>query len=328
MISIIFTSRYHDINNLWYALLHICLSAKNIVPLYRKKSIKMAKYINPYTDFGFKKLFGEEGNKALLVDFLNQLLPTHHQIKDLTFLNVEALPDSSEERKAFFDIHCTATNGERFIVEMQKAKVAFFKDRSLYYLTYPIREQAQRGDWNFQLSAIYFIAILDFYYDSIATAVFRRDITLKDQNNNTFYDKLQLTYLQMPAFDKQEHQLVTHFDKWAYFLKNLEKFDSIPQILNEPLFEQAFGVAEVANFTKQQREDYEKSRLSYIGLKEVTTTAKEEGFEQGIEQGIEQGKSEMVISAFIRGNSPQQISSFLGISLEKVQQIIEVYKTK
>ena len=132
----------------------------------------------------------------------------------------------------------------------------------------------------------------------------------------------------MPAFDKQEHQLVTHFDKWAYFLKNLEKFDSIPQILNEPLFEQAFGVAEVANFTKQQREDYEKSRLSYIGLKEVTTTAKEEGFEQGIEQGIEQGKSEMVISAFIRGNSPQQISSFLGISLEKVQQIIEAYKTK
>ena len=94
MISIIFTSRYHDINNLGHALLHICLSAKNIVPLYRKKSIKMAKYINPYTDFGFKKLFGEEGNKALLVDFLNQLLPTHHQIKDLTFLNVEALPDS------------------------------------------------------------------------------------------------------------------------------------------------------------------------------------------------------------------------------------------
>ncbi|MBK9463171.1 MAG: PD-(D/E)XK nuclease family transposase [Sphingobacteriales bacterium] len=117
---------------------------------------------------------------------------------------------------------------------------------------------------------------------------------------------------------------ITHFDKWAYFLKNLEKFDSIPQILNEPLFEQAFGVAEVANFTKQQREDYEKSRLSYIGLKEVTTTAKEEGFEQGIEQG----KSEMVIEMEKEGFSFDQIAKIAKISVSKVQQIIEAYKTK
>ncbi|MEY4926833.1 MAG: hypothetical protein RI894_1269 [Bacteroidota bacterium] len=74
----------------------------------------MSKYINPYTDFGFKKLFGEEGSKALLIDFLNQLLPQHHQISEITFQNVEALPDTSEERKAFFDIHCKAKNGERF----------------------------------------------------------------------------------------------------------------------------------------------------------------------------------------------------------------------
>ena len=126
----------------------------------------MPTYINPYTDFGFKKLFGEEGNKDLLIDFLNSMLPPHHQIADLTFQNVEALPDTSDERKAFFDIHCIAVStGERFIVEMQKAKVKYFKDRSLYYLTYPIREQAIKGDWNFQLSAIYFIAVFDFWYD-------------------------------------------------------------------------------------------------------------------------------------------------------------------
>ena len=253
----------------------------------------MAKYINPYTDFGFKKLFGEEGNKNLLIDFLNQLLPLHHQIADLTFQNVEQMPDTSEERKAFFHIHCKSTSGERFIVEMQKAKVDFFKDRSLYYLTYPIREQAQRGGWNFELSAIYFIAVLDFWYEAENVAKFHRYIVLKDQDNDPFYDKLGLIYLQMPAFKKTESELKTHFDKWAYFLKNLEKMNDIPKILNEAVFAQAFNTAEVANFTKAQREDYEKSRLSYIGIKQVTETAEKDGIKKGQEQRTKEIAKEM-----------------------------------
>ena len=123
----------------------------------------MSKYINPYTDFGFKKLFGEEANKDLLIDFLNQLLPDYHQIAKLTFRNNENLSEFAFERSAIFDIHCEAQNGERFIVEMQKAKINFFKDRSLFYTTFPIREQAKRGDeWDFRLTPIYMIAILDF----------------------------------------------------------------------------------------------------------------------------------------------------------------------
>jgi predicted transposase/invertase (TIGR01784 family) len=237
----------------------------------------MPRYINPYTDFGFKKLFGEEGNKNLLVDFLNQLLPTHHQIADLTFQNVEVLPDTEEERKAFFDIHCTATTGERFIVEMQKARVKHFKDRAMFYTTFPIRDQAKIGKWNFRLSPIYFIAVLDFFYENDKTAIFRRDVDLRDQYNKPFFDKLHYTFLQMPAFNKKEHELITHFDKWAYFLKNLENFDSIPQILNEAIFSQAFGVAEMAKFTPEQRDAYNKSQLDYIGIREVANTAEEDG---------------------------------------------------
>lgn len=237
----------------------------------------MAKYINPYTDFGFKKLFGEEGNKNLLIDFLNQLLPSHHQIKDLTFQNVEQVPDTKEERKAFFDIHCISSKGECFIVEMQKAKVDFFKDRSLYYLSYPIREQAKRKEWSFELSAVYFIAVLDFWYEDKTTAEFYRYVTLKDQKNKPFYEKLGLIYLQMPAFKKTENELKEKFDKWAYFLKNLEKFEEIPQILNTEVFKQAFITAELAKMTQTEREDYEKSRLSYIGFKQATETAENDG---------------------------------------------------
>jgi predicted transposase/invertase (TIGR01784 family) len=214
----------------------------------------MARYINPYTDFGFKKLFGEEGNKDLLIDFLNQLLPAHHQIAELNFRNPENLADLSAERKVIFEIHCKALSGERFIVEIQKAKLKYFKDRSLFYTTFPIRDQAQQGNWNFRLDPIYFVAILDFEYDEAEERrKFRRDVTLKDQDGEVFFDKLHFKFLQMPLFKLQEHELKTKFDKWCYFLKNLESFDHIPSILNEPIFQKAFGTAELASLSAEQR---------------------------------------------------------------------------
>lgn len=143
------------------------------------------------------------------------------------------MADLSAERKAIFDIHCKAVSGERFIVEMQKAKVKYFKDRSLFYVTFPIRDQAQQGEWNFKLEPIYFVAILDFEYDEAEERrKFRRDVALKDQDGEVFFDKLHFKFLQMPLFHLQEHELKTKFDKWCYFLKNLESFDHIPNILN------------------------------------------------------------------------------------------------
>jgi predicted transposase/invertase (TIGR01784 family) len=100
------------------------------------------KYINPFTYYGFKKLFGEEPNKDLLLDFLNELLKEEQgQITDLTYLKTEHLGDSDIDRKAIFDLYCENEKGEKFIVELQKSKQNFFKDRTVYYSTFPIREQ-------------------------------------------------------------------------------------------------------------------------------------------------------------------------------------------
>ena len=238
----------------------------------------ISKYFNPYTDFGFKKLFGEEGSKDLLIDFLNQLLPAHHQIAQLSFKNPENFSNTAEERKAIFDIYCESASGERFIVEMQKAKMHFFKDRSLFYSTFPIREQGQKGVWNFRLLPVYFIAILDFIYDEKEDErKFRRDVCLKDQDGDVFYDKLHFKFLQMPLFNKTENQLETHFDKWVYFLKHLEDMDHIPAILNEPVFQKGFDIAEVSHLSSEQYDDYLKSVLSYNEAKAVTDTAFADG---------------------------------------------------
>jgi predicted transposase/invertase (TIGR01784 family) len=259
----------------------------------KNKTTMISKYFNPYTDFGFKKLFGEEGSKDLLIDFLNQLLPAHHQIKALNFKNPESLADTIDERKAIFDIYCESPTGEKFIVEMQKAKMHFFKDRSLFYSTSLIRKQAQKGIWNFALLPVYFIAILDFKYDEKEEErKFRRDVCLKDQDGEVFYDKLHFKFLQMPLFDKQEHELESHFDKWVYFLKHLEDFDHIPAILNEPVFQKGFEIAEMSHLNSDQYDAYLKSRLSYNEEQAMLDTAFDDGKKQGIEAGKIEGKIE------------------------------------
>jgi predicted transposase/invertase (TIGR01784 family) len=270
----------------------------------------MAKYINPYTDFGFKKLFGEEGNKDLLIDFLNQLLPPHHQIAELNFRNPENSADLSAERKAIFDIHCQALSGERFIVEMQKAKVKYFKDRSLFYVTFPIRDQAQKGDWNFRLEPIYFVAILDFEYDEAEERrKFRRDVALKDQDGEVFFDKLHFKFLQMPLFNKKENELKSKFDKWCYFLKNLESFDHIPSILNEPIFQKAFGTAELANLSIEQRAIYEENLIQYWGMKSALETA------------VEENKIEIAKIMLINNEPNEKIALYTGLTVEQIKQL-------
>lgn len=249
-----------------------------------------SKYFNPYTDFGFKKLFGEEASKDLLMDFLNQLLPSYHQIAELIFKNPEKNTNTPRERKAIFDIYCQTAGGERFIVEMQKAKVNFFKDRALFYSTFPIKEQARKGEWNFELMPIYFIAILNFHYDEEEERrKFRRDVCLKDQDGDIFYDKFHFKFLQMPLFNKQEHELESHFDKWVYFLKHLENFDHIPCVLNEPIFQRGFEIAELAHLTPRQFDAYLKSLLEYSEVKNVNDTAYDDGMKKGEIKGEMKG---------------------------------------
>ena len=302
-------------------------------------------FINPYTDFGFKRLFGQEGTKDLLIDFLNQLLPAHHQIAELKFRNPENIPDLQYERKAFFDISCIAKTGEEFIVEMQKAKVKYFKDRSVFYTTYPIRRQAKRGEWDFQLRPVYFIAILDFDYDEdMVNRKVLRDVALKDQDGELFYDKLHFKYIQMPCFTKTDAELETHFDKWLFFLKNLENFEEIPRVLNEPIFQKGFEIAKIAKMKATDFERYEKSRLIYSENKAVLQTAREdawneawgkawneawgEAWNKASSEATMKKAQKVIINCLTRGMSPQETAEIAEVPLELVLKMVEQLKLR
>lgn len=238
------------------------------------------KYINPFTDYGFKKLFGEEPNKDLLLDFLNELLKDEQgKIKDLAYLKTEQLGTSDVDRKAICDLYCENEKGEKFIVELQKSKQNFFKDRTVYYSTFPIREQAKRADWDYELKAVYTIAILDFVFDSDKEEPnkFRYDVKLSDiDTNEVFYDKLTFIYLEMPKFNKTIDELNSRFEKWLFVLRNLNRLDRVPDKLKEQIFEKLFETAEIARFTPEQVRSYEDSLKYYRDMKNSLDTAREE----------------------------------------------------
>ncbi len=275
------------------------------------------KYINPFTDYGFKKLFGEEPNKDLLLDFLNQLLKGEQgEIKDLTYLKTEQLGDSDVDRKAIFDLYCENEKGEKFIVELQKSKQNFFKDRTVYYSTFPIREQAKRADWDYELKAVYTIAILDFVFDSDKNEPkkFRYDVKLADtETNKVFYNKLTFIYLEMPKFNKTVEELETRYDKWLFVLRNLNRLDRVPDKFKEKLFEKLFETAEIAKFTPDQVRSYEDSLKYYRDLKNSLETARDEG-------KIE-GKIEVARQALRKGMKAKDISDLTGLSETEIENL-------
>ncbi len=252
------------------------------------------RYINPFTDFGFKKIFGEEANKDLLINFLNELLAFENQhISDLTYKKNERLPDNDAERKVVYDLFCENKYGEKFIVEMQRAKQKYFKDRMLFYSTFSISEQAPKGffedeegnrkEWDYELKAVYVIALLNFKIplpDKSNGKLVTRSKLLDVEEHNVFYDKLTFITIELDYFNKTIDELETNFDKWLYVLKNLDRFDRIPEKIKDKIFKKLFSVAEYANLTTDEQLEYQMSLGYYWDLLATIGTAKEDAIEE------------------------------------------------
>ena len=255
------------------------------------------KYINPYTDFGLKLLFGTPMNKELLISFLNALLFKEETVKDVTYLNAEHLDTQEYDRRAVFDVYCENEKGEKFLVEMQRGEQQFFKDRSVYYATFPIREQSQRGKWDYELKAVYIIGILNFTFNDTDGDYFHHEVKLVDlYTHKVFYDKLTFIYLEMPKFNKKEDELESMFDKWLFVLRNLSSLFERPRALQNRVFDRLFEAAEIAKFNPKELGEYWESLKNFRDWYSVMSTqlkkGREEGLKEGLEKGLEQGRKE------------------------------------
>ena len=278
--------------------------------------IERERYINPYTDFGFKKLFGTEMNKDLLISFLNALFNNDEkEIEDVQYLNSEHLDDGYGDRRAVFDVYCKTKDGGRFIVEMQKAEQTYFKDRSLYYSTFAIREQAPKGkDWDYHLEDVYTVGVLNFKFpgDEYPADSYRHEIKLKDvEDNHVFYPKLTFVYLEMPKFNMAEDELVTMFDKWMFVLRNLSRLLDRPKALQDRIFDRLFEQAEIAKYSPEERREYEVSVKNYWDYNSTMKTAATNASNERAKKIARRMKA--------RGDSVEDIAEMTDLSDEEIE---------
>jgi len=177
----------------------------------------------------------------------------------LTYLPTEQLPPSPDDRVTVYDVYCTDESGQRFIVEMQRNWQLHFKERTLYYNTFPITHQVEKGGrWEYDLLPIYCLGILNFRMDDDPR--YLRRVQLADvDTGETFYDKLTFVFIELPKFDRSLAQLETAAERWVYLLKRLPELQDIPAELAQEPFTRTFAIAEQAALSPQERWMYEAS---------------------------------------------------------------------
>lgn len=250
-------------------------------------------FIDPLTDFGFKRIFGSEPNKDLLIDLLNSIFSGRKHVVDLTYNKNEHTGDTKNEGLAIFDLTCTGDDGERFIIEMQRGKQDNFKQRAIFYTSRLVTEQAPKGrrsEWRYNVQEVYFIALLeDFVLEAGDDGQYLHDICLTNRKSGkVFYEGLGYIFIELIKFVKPKAELDTELDKWLYVLKNMSSMDKIPVYLRKSIFEKLFNVAEYSNLTKEEKTMYDaslkrkwdnKNVLDYavrVAVEEATSKAREE----------------------------------------------------
>ena len=302
---------------------------------------QVSKYINPFTDFGFKKIFGDPNSTELLKSLLNDILKFEgkDKIKEITFKNGELLPEVPEERKAIIDLMCEDEKGTQFIVELQKVSQEHFQSRALYYTSFPIQQQGIKGGWNFELTPVYFVGILNFEIERFKNRpeYLHHGKIIDIYSNEVMYDKLNMVYLEIPKLKKTKEELSSHLEWWMYVFQNLNLMNDIPKELQNDVIKNAFDKAEFATMPKNQQENYHKNLKTYRDLLNsldfAIKSGHEDGLKEGMKQGIKKGKAEgkaegikeekiKIAQYLLKTNMKLDfISQTTGLSIEEIKDI-------
>ena len=286
----------------------------------------MRKFINPFTDIGFKKIFGQEVSKDLLIDFLNNLLKGERVINDVRFLDKEQLGFYDDDRSLIYDVLCETPGGERIIVEMQNRSQPYYKRRSIYYAAQAVVRQGERGKgWQYDVKAVYCISFLNFQQNDISER-FRVDVTLMDmETKQSFSELLRLIYLQLPLFTKDYTECENDFERWICVLKDMDIMNRLPEAAKNSVFKKVAEIGELSSLTYEERLKYDDVLKRYRDTLAVMEGQKQEGFregmEKGIEKGMEKGKAEIARNLKNDGIPLDVIARNTGLSIEEIEKL-------
>ena len=282
------------------------------------------KFADPKNDLAFKKIFGNENHKDILISFLNAILDFKDEktIVDITLLNPYQVPKIEELKETILDIQATNQNKEKFIVEMQKKDLCDFAKRSLYYTSKAYVEQLDKGYKYDELKKVYFIGILNFDMFENKSFISRHLIINQETTKQDIKD-FEFSFIELSKFNKELNQLDTTLDKWIYFVKYASNLDLIPTEYEDiKEFKEAFNIATQTKWNKEELKVYD-----YIGLKEydeinALKTAERKGMEKGLEKGREERDIELAIKSIKKGLDIDTIIDITGLDKQVVQELM------
>lgn len=300
----------------------------------------MSRFVDPFTDIGFKIVFGKE-NKSndILMAFLNDLFSGEEDFDTIThlrYLNTERSRERLDDRNIIYDILCETQNGHRFIVEMQRQSQPFFFARSVYYMSRAIYEQGLKGinkendDWNYNLIPVIGVFFCNFYVNELDRQLVQHIRLCDTSTHKPVGNLMRYAFIQLPTFRKSEEECTSEFDKWIYILKNMSTMQTMPFTSHRDIFERLASVSSVAALSPEERMQYDydlkkardyKAEMSFArkqGLEAGHKEGLKEGIQKGIQRGIQEGRRTERISIAkalkAQGLPPDLIEKATGIS--------------
>lgn len=257
-------------------------------------------FISPLTDMSFKRLFGQEESKALMIDFLNSLAGEGDRIRDITYIDKEYIPACSSGRAMLYDIVCRTDSGEYVVVEMQQHRHASFVDRILCYLSRLVDRQTRRGRrWDYgTLRNVTCICLTGFRMDRRDRAAeggstWIRDTVLTDRyGSGELTGRIRAVFLELPSFRKREGECRTQLEKWLFILKNMEKLKEIPFKDESEIFREVEEKMNTVGLTPEEYDRYWNSLDLYRVNRSMMETARKDGIQMGERRGMRKGRKE------------------------------------
>ena len=293
----------------------------------RKESI--GKYVNLLNDTGFKHVFGREANKDIIIAFLNEIIPDRH-ILDIEHLRNEQIPLRINSKKSVYDLYCKTDDGSKIIVELQNDPQKHFVDRAIYYSTFPVQAQIERGDPDYILCPIYVVSILDFTLrelegDKDILSIFR----LKELNTGReLSNKYTFVFIELGKFNKQLHNLDKNniLEGFYYCLKHISKLQERPLELQQEIMARLFEAAQVAAMQPEELEKYISTMVTERDIRNYISYAQEKGRAEGKAEGRAQGLAEGEVKGIhktarnmkAKGISVEMIMECTGLSAEEI----------
>ncbi|MEG4287578.1 Rpn family recombination-promoting nuclease/putative transposase [Microcoleus sp. C2C3] len=281
------------------------------------------RFINPKTDFAFKKIFGDEQNKEILISFLNAILyQGNSAIESLEILNPYQPPKIRGIKDTYLDIRAKLNNEQTVIIEMQVLNVEGFEKRILYNAAKAYSIQLDTGVDYTLLNPVIALTITDFeMFPNLDKVISRFVLKERDYLVDYLIYDIELVFVELPKFGKKLEELETLTDKWIYFLKNAKSLEVVPEPMGEvEAIKKAFEVANRADLTREELEDLEHQEIYIQDQRNAITKAVKQAVSQAVSQAMKE-KALEIAKGLLDVLDEATIAQTTGLSIEEIQKL-------